>query len=154
MLRHHTGVTPQRIALVAAAALLVAACDGINFVGPQPWPEEFTLSGFWEGETPEGRFEMTLHHAVDGEVVTGSGAWIPRAGSRAFRVEGLVSEPAGVVSLLLELSPTTHGAGFAPVLIQYRARPWGHNELRGRLNGGGFDEAPLALRRTRATVRF
>lgn len=129
---------------------LLAACDDITFSGPHTWPEGFVLDGSWEGEVRQGRFEMTLSQLASG-AVTGAGAWIPRvAGSRAFRVEGLVSEDEGVVSLLLELSSTDHAPGIGLVLIHYRARPWGHQELRGRLNGGGFDDAVLVLRRTRS----
>ncbi len=133
-----------------AAVVLTAGCDEAQFVGPDPWPEDVLLDGFWEGVITDGRFEMTLTHAPDDRLVTGVGAWIPRAGSRAFRVEGVVTEETGIVTFLLEMSPSGPTHGLAPVLVQYRARLRGPNELRGRLNGGGFDDTVLVLRRTRA----
>jgi hypothetical protein len=137
--------------MVAAVVMLPVACDDLTIVTAHAWPEGFHLDGYWEGTVDRGRFEMTLAHDTLNQQVTGAGAWVPRAGSRAFRVEGVVSETQGVVSLLLELSPISTGLvpGTAPVLVHYRARPRGHNELRGRLNGGGFDDVVLVLRRTR-----
>lgn len=150
MLRNEFARRFQRAVLVAiGGALILTACDGMVLTAPRAWPDDFVLDGYWEGEIRQGRFEMTLHQAVGDESVTGVGAWIPLRGSRAFRVEGVASESAGVITLLLELSPTSFSPGQGPVFVHYRARPWGHNQMRGRLNGGGFDDTLLSLRRTR-----
>jgi hypothetical protein len=159
--RHAACVARQRSAgpcrrsllLVAVAALFFAACDDVSIVTPRSWPDGFVLDGLWQGEVGNGRFEITLaEDAVDR--VSGMGVWIRPHDSRAFRVDGIVSVDAGVVTLLFDLSSFATTPGTPPVLIHYRASPWGRHDLRGRLNGGGFDDVALDLRRTLSSPRF
>jgi hypothetical protein len=159
--RHAACVTRQRSAgprqrsllLVAAAAIFFTACDGVSIVAPRPWPDEFVLDGLWQGEVGNGRFEITLAEEAVARV-SGMGVWIRPHDSLAFRVDGIVSVEAGVVTLLFDLSSFATAPGTPAVLIHYRAAPWGRHDLRGRLNGGGFDDVPLNLRRTLTSTRF
>jgi hypothetical protein len=130
--------------LLAASALLVA-CDELDILTPEPWPEDFIVDGFWEGSVDGGWIEMTLSEDLARRTVTGMGVWIPDRVSHAFRVQGLVREEDAAVTLLLELSPPAPGSG--PILVHFRGSPRGHRELHGQLNGGGFDQVRLVLRR-------
>jgi hypothetical protein len=144
----------RRLPLLAAlAALFFAACGDVSIVTPRPWPDGFVLDGLWQGEVENGRFEITLAEDA-ADRVSGVGVWIRPVDSRAFRVDGIVSVEAGVVTLLFDLSSFATAPGTPAVLIHYRATPWGRHELRGRLNGGGFDDVALDLRRTLTSRLF
>jgi hypothetical protein len=147
------GLRHRSLLLVAVAALIFTACDGVSIVTPGPWPEGFVLDGLWQGDVGNGRFEITLAEDAAGSV-SGIGVWIRPHDSLAFRVDGIVSVDAGVVTLLFDLSSFAAAPGSPAVLIHYRAAPWGRHDLRGRLNGGGFDDVDLNLRRTLTSSRF
>lgn len=133
--------------LIALGGFTLACGDGA-VVSPDPSTTDLALDGFWTGEAQQTRFEMSLEHDSVSETLTGVGALIPPAGSQAFRVEGIVDDENDVVTLLLEFSTPSSGTTGATVLVHYRARPFGRDQLQGRLNGGGFDDVLLAIRRT------
>lgn len=133
--------------LIALLGFMLACGDGA-VVSPDPSTTDLALDGFWTGAAQQTRFELSLEHDSVSETLTGVGALIPAAGSRAFRVEGVVDEDTDVVTLLLEFSAPSFGTTGATTLVHYRARPFGRDQLQGRLNGGGFDDVLLAIRRT------
>jgi hypothetical protein len=146
------GLRHRSLLLVAVAALFFTACDGVSIATPGSWPEGFVLDGLWQGEVGNGRFEITLTEDAAG-FVSGMGVWIRSHDSLAFRVDGIVSIDAGVVTLLFD--PSSFAAPGSPAaLMHYRAAPWGRHDLRGRLNGGGFNDVNLDLRRTLTSPRF
>ena len=144
-----------RSAAILLAPLLLAAAGCEEGQTPtDPAETVIDLGGFWIGETDQTRMEMTLRHAPGDTQVTGFGVLVPRSGSRAFRVEGVVDDDDDVVTMLLELSQPGFGDGAQIVLVHYRARPFGENRLEGRLNGGGFDDLRLSVRKTDPRLGF
>lgn len=131
----------RRVILVALmAALAGSACDQVGTGVPE---EPRAVSGFWAGRVDQGRIELLLAEDSLGNV-RGSGALRgTTSASRAFEIEGVNVFPAISLTLRTGVSPS----GFATGLINLRATFRGEGILRGRLNGGGFDDERVILSR-------
>lgn len=142
--------------LLCALALAVPACDdGDDLLVPDI---RVDATGFWKGETADGR-EVRLiltderdkvrDHRSRVGVVEGSGTIVGPDTSLAVVAEGTnVSGHGGTIatpdlSLTLKANDPSDGT----ILINYQARFVGTDRMQGRLNGGGFTEEPLTLRK-------
>ncbi len=131
--------------LLLSMAVGVAGCDG-DETGPL---DRVDVSGFWVGrtdglETADDRtFELLLREEEedDGEI-EGSGSIQGPTSSIAVLVEGQNVFPD--VSLTLISEQFSDGRQ----LINFRGEFISEDVIRGKLNGGGFNDEPLRLRRT------
>lgn len=124
--------------LLLLSAALLACDDSVGIEGVRG-PE--SVEGIWTGRTATAELEMTLLQPNPAEV-RGSGVIRRPGSSEAFRVEG-VRDTANV-TLLLEVSA---GSFVDNLLVQYRARFLGLDQMDGVLSGAGFNDVPLIMRR-------
>lgn len=108
-------------------------------------------TGFWVGivdgiETEDDRrIELLLREEEDGEI-EGSGNIRSRSGSIAVVVEGTNVFPD------ISLTLITDRFGDGKQFINFQGEFIGDDVMRGKLNGGGFNNEPLRLRRTEQIV--
>lgn len=154
----HGSRRPTSLRAAAFLWILIAAlpaCDDDDILLPDA---RVDATGSWSGETGDG-WEVRLILAEDrgddldrrrrAGVVEGAGTIVRSDTSIAVVVEGTNVSGSGDTNLTPDLTLTLRAdePSDGSIRINYQARFVGTDRLEGRLNGGGFVDEPLTLRK-------